>query len=184
MLPRVNAAIAYAILGQTAAAEQSLQQALLLEPANAAANFNLGLLKAEQGDKSQAEACLRAALKADPQMAQAAYNLGILLADRHPEEAISWCRKAAQLSPDEPKYSYTVAFYLHATGKKPESIAELRQLIARHPHYADAYRLLGSIYEERREYPQARSLYQQILDTEGLSIEERRFYQIRLASLP
>ena len=184
VLPRVNAAIAYAILGQSAAAEQSLQQALLLEPANAAANFNLGLLKAEQGDMPQAESCLRTALKADPQMAPAAYNLGILLAGKRREETISWCRKAAQISPEEPKYSYTLAFYLNDSGKKPEAIKELQQLLARHVDYADAYRLLGAIYEERREYRQARALYQQALRTEGLPPEERQFYQIRLASLP
>ena len=55
-----------------------LQKALKIAPGNAAANFNMGLLKAEQNDLKGAEKYLKAALKADPQMAQAAYNLCVI----------------------------------------------------------------------------------------------------------
>ena len=46
--PTVNAAIAYSNLGRIGQAEQCLMQALKYEPDNAAANFNLGLLRGEQ----------------------------------------------------------------------------------------------------------------------------------------
>ena len=51
-----------------------------MSPNNAAANFNMGLLKAEQKEMAEAEAHLQTALKADPKMHEAAYNLGVLLA--------------------------------------------------------------------------------------------------------
>ena len=184
VLPLVNAAIAYANLGQPASAEQSLQRALKLEPANAAANFNLGLLKAEQADLQQAESLLRAALKTEPQMAPAAYNLGVILAKDRREEAIQWCGKAAQLSPGEPKYAYTLAFYLNESGKQGEAARELQKIIAQHATYWDAYTLLGAIHEERKDFHKARALYQQALNDESLPAEGRQFFQSRLAALP
>ena len=47
--PMVNASMAYSNLDQNDKAEKSLRRALKMEPDNAAANFNLGLLLAEQG---------------------------------------------------------------------------------------------------------------------------------------
>ena len=68
----VNEAMAYARMGDNQKANDALQKALTIGPENAAANFNMGLLKAEQNDPTAAEKHLRVALKADPQMAQAA----------------------------------------------------------------------------------------------------------------
>jgi len=53
-------------MGDKAKAEESLNKALKINPKSAAANFNLGLLKAEQNDLPKAEQYLRAALKEDP----------------------------------------------------------------------------------------------------------------------
>ncbi|MCK7510547.1 MAG: hypothetical protein MZV70_45150 [Desulfobacterales bacterium] len=51
-----------------------------MAPDSAAANFNMGLLKAEKNELKLAERYLKKAIKADPQMAQAAYNLCIITA--------------------------------------------------------------------------------------------------------
>jgi Flp pilus assembly protein TadD len=184
VLPLVNAANAYANHGHAESAQQNQQQAQQHEPANAAANFNLGLLKAEQGDLPQAESLLRAALKVDPQMAPAAYNLGVILAKDRREEAIQWCRKAAQFGPGEPKYAYTLAFYLNESGKKSEAVLELQRVISQFSTYWDAYTLLGAIYEERKEFHKAKALYQQALTAAELPAEGRQFFQSRLAALP
>jgi tetratricopeptide (TPR) repeat protein len=184
VLPRVNAAIAYANLGRLEPAEQSLQQALQLDPVNAAANFNLALLKAEQGDLKQAEASLRIALKSDPGMAAAAYNLGVILARDRREEALQWCGKAAELNPGEPKYAYTLAYYLNEAGRKGDAVKGLQQIVARHANYWDAYSLLGAIYEEQRDVARAKALYRQALSAEQLPAEGRQFFQARLAALP
>ena len=77
--PLVNASIAYNILGENDKAEESLRQALQLEPTNPAVNLNLGMLMGELGRLQEAEQAFRAALKADPQSAAAAYNLGVVL---------------------------------------------------------------------------------------------------------
>ena len=149
MLALVNESMAYARLGETKKADESLQKALKISPNNAAANFNLGLLKAEQNDRKGAEKYLQVALKADPQMAQAAYNLCIITAKDRLNEAVPWCRKAAELRPQEPKYAYTLAFYLQQQGDSRGAATVLESLISRVPAYGEAYLLLGDIYKDQ-----------------------------------
>lgn len=141
----VNRSIAYAWLGEVEKAEASLQAALGIAPDNAAAHFNLGLLKAEQNDRKQAESHLKSAVKHDPQMAQAAYNLCILLSGDRFEEAVGFCREASTLRPDEPRYAYTLAYYLHQKGETAEAVAILKAIVGRHAEYRDAQVLLRQI---------------------------------------
>ena len=149
VLAMVNESIAYARLGETKKSEASLQKALKIAPDNAAANFNMGLLKAEQNDLKGAEKYLKAALKYDHQMAQAAYNLCVITAKDRINEAIGYCKKAADLRPQEPRYSYTLAFYQQQTGDSVGAAKTLESLIEKQPGYADAYLLLGAIYRNR-----------------------------------
>ncbi len=131
--PYVNVALAYNALGQNDKAEASLRHALSLDPTNAAANLNLGMLLAEMGKMSEAEQAFRSAFKADPKSAQAAYNLGILLSKDQPEEALTWSRRAAELRPDNPQYGYTYAFYLYRAGQLDQALKTLRQVRQRFP---------------------------------------------------
>jgi tetratricopeptide (TPR) repeat protein len=145
VLAMVNESMAYARMGENRKADESLQSALKAAPDNAAANLNMGLLKAEQNDPHGAEQYLRKALEADPQMAQAAYNLCIIAAKDRIDEAVSWCRKAAELRPHDPKYAYTLAFYLNQKGDTDAAIRTLRTIIEEYPGYRDARMLLGEI---------------------------------------
>jgi tetratricopeptide (TPR) repeat protein len=145
VLALVNESMAYAQLGETEKAEESLQKALKIAPGNAAANFNLGLLKADQNDLKGAENYFKAALKADPQMAQAAYNLGVITSKDRINEAVTWCRKASDLRPQEPRYAYTLAFYLDRKGERAEAVGILEGLLQKHPQYKDAEMLLREI---------------------------------------
>jgi len=145
VLAVVNKSIAYARLGDSKKADGSLKKALKVNPDNAAANFNMGLLRAEQNDPEGAEQYLKKALKSDPQMAQAAYNLCVITAKDRINEAVTWCRKASDLRPQEPKYAYTLAFYLNRKGKKAEAIRVLKALVDKYPGYKDAEMLLKDI---------------------------------------
>jgi Flp pilus assembly protein TadD len=163
----VNASIAYNLAGQNEKARDCLRRALKAEPKNAAANLNLGLLLGEMGRPDEAQTALRAAFKSDPQSATAAYNLGVILAGDRPAEAIEWCRTAYALRPKEPKYAYTLAFFLHAQGNRDEAIALLRSMTDTRVPYMDAFAFLGRIYEEGGFTDQAIALYRL-----GASIEE------------
>jgi tetratricopeptide (TPR) repeat protein len=145
VMAMVNLSIAHARMGEGGKAEQSLRQALKLAPENAAANYNMGLLKAEKNELKAAENHLKKALKADPQMAQAAYNLCIITAKDRIGEAVTWCRKASDLRPQEPKYAYTLAFYLNQKGDKTEAIGMLKAILEKYPQYKDAEMLLKEL---------------------------------------
>ena len=141
----VNRSIACARMGSPSKAETSLHEALKIAPESAEAHFNLGLLKAEQNDPKEAENHLKAALKHAPQMAQAAYNLCILLSGDRMEEAVGFCREASRLRPEDPRYAYTLAFYLSRKGETAEAVAMLRAIVERHPENRDAEILLREI---------------------------------------
>ncbi len=157
--PLVNASLVHARLGQTPTAEKLLRTALRIDPANAEANFNLALLLAEAGNLREAEMRLRTALRTAPDLDKAAYNLGVLLASNRIEEAIEWLRKAHGLRPDEPKYGYTLAFYLNQSGADDEACSILQAVIKRRPAYADAYGLLGMIYKRQKQVEEAAAVY-------------------------
>ena len=80
----VNTAMAYAQTGEINQAEKFLLKAIKIAPENAAAHFNLGLLRAEQKRDKEAEHELKEAIRLDPKMAPAAYNLCILTAKNRP----------------------------------------------------------------------------------------------------
>jgi Tfp pilus assembly protein PilF len=183
VLAIVNESIAYARLGETKKADESLQKALKISPNNGTANFNMGLLKAEQNDLKGAEKYLKAALKADPQMAQAAYNLCIITAKDRINEAVTWCRKAAELRPQEPRYAYTLAFYLQQKGDSKGAATVLESLINRAPAYGDAYLLLGDIYEKQGKKKEAEAIYREALGKEGLSRNDRIRIDAKLKAL-
>ena len=172
--PMVNASMAYSNMGQNDKAEKSLRRALKAEPRNAAANFNLGLLLGEEGRVKEAEQALRTALQTDPQMAAAAYNLGVILSQRNVEQAIVWLRKSHALRPADPKYAYTLAFYLRQRGDTEEAIKLLREVVQLAPHDGDAYLLLGEIYKNRRDFPAAARAYRDALKSDSLTPELRK----------
>jgi len=150
VLAMVNKSMAYSRLGETKKADESVQKALKVSPNSAAVNFNMGLLKAEQNDMKGAEKYLKAALKADPQMAQAAYNLCVIASKDRINEAVTWCRKAAELGPQDPKYAYTLAFYLNQKGDRDEAVRTLKTIVEKYPGYKDAEMLLGEISKKEK----------------------------------
>jgi len=181
--PWVNVSLAYNALGEHAKAEQSLRNALKRDPNNVPANLNLGLLLGERSRPGEAETAFRTVLGADPNNAVAAYNLGVLLADRRLDEAIAWCRRAAELRPDEPKYTYTVAFYLHQRGDVEAAIGLLQDMVRKEIPYADAYALLGTIYEKQGKTRQAVGVYNKALANNRLPEEARYQFAVRLRGL-
>jgi tetratricopeptide (TPR) repeat protein len=182
-VPLVNASLLYAQAGDLAKARSALEKALRLDSNNALAHFNLGLLLAEQQDLPAAETHFRAALKNEPQMAQAAFNLGVLLSNQQQlEEGISWLTKAVQWEPQS-KYRYTLAFYLNQAGKTSDAVRQLKELISQQPSFVDAYLLLGGIYTGKREFQQARRVFEQASHLSSLKPEQRQFLAMRLQAL-
>jgi len=179
-LTLVNAAMAHARLGETAKAEEKLNEALKITPNSAAALYNLGLLKAEQGDLPAAEKNLRAAFQADPQLSGAAFNLCIITAREHPDESLEWCAKAAALRPGEPRYAYTLAFYQQQAGNSVAATATLEGLLVRNDAYPDAYLLLADIYEQQGRKEDAIKVYKRAVAAPGIPEQARKYFKDRM----
>ena len=74
----VNLAIIFAAAGDDKAVEDSLTDALIIDPQNPAALNQLGMLLRRQGKFAEAESAYMKAVTADPEYALAHYNLGVL----------------------------------------------------------------------------------------------------------
>jgi tetratricopeptide (TPR) repeat protein len=172
VMPMVNAAMAHAQSGKNEEAENYLNKALQVSPNNAAANFNMGLLKAEQKKMGEAETHLKTALKTDPKMHAAAFNLGVLMAEDRPRESIDKLSEAYELSPN-PKYAYTLAYYLHQNKDFDRATHTLDFMVQSWPHYADAYLLLADIHERQNKKAEAIQLLNNALSTKGMAERDR-----------
>ncbi|HVP10639.1 MAG TPA: tetratricopeptide repeat protein [Phycisphaerae bacterium] len=181
--PLVNASLAYNAAGRNDKAEDCLRRALRVEPNNAAAILNLGLLLGEMERPREAEEALRAAFKVDSQSATAAYNLAVLVAQDRPEEAIEWCRKAARLRPQEPKYAYTLAFYLRQRGDADGAIVALRAVVDVDVPCLDAYLLLGQVYEEQGRRTEAIEVYRRAAENDKLPETVRARFTARAEAM-
>jgi Flp pilus assembly protein TadD len=132
-------------------AEKVLQEALFIAPDNASVHFNLGLLQAEKNNLQEARTHLIAAVQADPEMAPAAHNLCVLIAVDRLDEAVDWCRKAASLRPEEPRYAFTLAYFLEQQNQTDEAVSILLPLVENYPGYQEPQQLLMKIMGQGRE---------------------------------
>ena len=181
--PYVNIAFAYSAIGDNDKAEASLHKALHLDPNNLPVHVNLGMLLGELGRMGDAEDSFRAALKIDPDSAVATYNLGVIVADKEIDEALKLCKKAYEIQPQEPKYGYTYAFYLMRSGLVNQAVEVLKTITDNSIPYADAYFLLGHIYETHGQSIKAKEVYATALKNPGLSQQQRQEFSIRIQKL-
>jgi tetratricopeptide (TPR) repeat protein len=183
VLALTNIAIVYGQRGEYDKAETSLRKAIEIDSKSAPVRFNTGLLLAERGRTKEAEKELRLALQLDRRLAPAAYNLGLLIIKERPDEGLSFCRKAHELSPNDPKYSYTLAFYQAQKGDRKGAVKTLSETVKRHPAYVDAVLLLGEIYEQDEKKEDAKVLYSKALSTGELSERDSLRLKLKLQAL-
>ena len=171
-----NMAFVHYALGQKAKADGSFRQALAVDPNNAAVHLNRGMLLAELERLEEAEEAFRAALQADPNLAAAAYNLGVLLMTGRAVEGLDFCRRAFRLQPNEGKYGYTYAYFLHRQGDTTRGIAVLEGMVSRKVPYPDAYTLLATIYLQHHDPQKAASVYEAASANENLPAYHRQTF--------
>ena len=181
--PYVNVAFVYNARGENDKAEASFRRAIALDPNNPVVHLNLGMLLGEMKRPKEAEQAFRRTLELDPNSAAAAYNLAVCLAPDRPYESLRWCQKAYQLHPEEGKYGYTYAFYLHQRRETDEAVKVLRDMVRRNVPYADAYALLGTIHLERGELDEAAGVYRSACGNGSLTESERESFRMMLRRL-
>jgi tetratricopeptide (TPR) repeat protein len=115
-------------------------------------------------------------------MASAAYNMSILLTKERLNEAVAWGQKAYLMQP-ETEYGYSLAILMKKDGNWDGALDVLRQVIGSDRAFADAYLLMGEIYENRGKKREAKAIYQQGLAVDGLLEKDRNKIARRLNSL-
>ena len=124
----------FARRGQAADAETEYKAALKLEPQYATAAINLVDLYRQLGRDAEGEQVLRAVIAASPREAAAHHALGLtLIRLKQPDDALAEFRRAAELQPDNPRYSYVYAVALNSAGHGDDAIAVLKDSLTRHP---------------------------------------------------
>ncbi len=176
LMPLINSSLLYSRLGDNTKSEAMLEKALVVDPNSAAAHFNLGLLVAEKRDYTKAKRHLQLAYEKDPTMAGAAYNLGVLLAAQNVKEAINWCQRAYKADSRDPKYAYTLAFYLHQDKQSSQAVTVLTQQVNRRVAHAGIYMLLGSIYQEQGNLQAAMGVFTKGAENPNLTAQEQQAF--------
>jgi tetratricopeptide (TPR) repeat protein len=182
-LPYVNSSLAYNQLGDNATAAERLKQAIAIEPKSDAAHLNLGMLYGEMGQYEKAIEEFRTTFKLNPQSAAAAYNLCVLLAEKDPPQAISWAKKACQLQPNNARYAYTLAFYLHQAKRTAEVFAVLEPFVGQRTTEVNIYMMLGDLYEQMGDITAAVRVYKSAVENEQLPPQVRSGFEAQLKRL-
>jgi tetratricopeptide (TPR) repeat protein len=122
-------------LGQSAEAEAEDRVALALSPRFVPAWIQLAEVERLTGQEGKADSVLRAGLAANPGAADLHHALGLsLIRQRNYPMALEELGTALRLAPDNARYAFVYAVALHDTGHGTESLAVLRQAVARHPN--------------------------------------------------
>ncbi|HLX46536.1 MAG TPA: VWA domain-containing protein [Bryobacteraceae bacterium] len=105
----------------------ALRAALVLNPQNPSAHFNLANALLASGDAAGTEAELRDAAKLIPESGALHNFLGIVLGKRGDVAgAVAEFRKSAQIQPKEPNVRFNLAQALEKSGDRAEALAEYR----------------------------------------------------------
>jgi tetratricopeptide (TPR) repeat protein len=163
ILPLVNSSFLYSVTGNQSKAELYLKRALTVDPSNEAANLNYGLLAAEMNRMDEAESALRKVMEVNKNNSTAAYNLSVIVSSRDLNESCKLSKQAMDASPDDPKFAYTYAYFLHENKKQVEATAQLEKTIQKFPDHLSSVFLLGSIYLESGNKGKAIHLYEATL---------------------
>jgi predicted O-linked N-acetylglucosamine transferase (SPINDLY family) len=131
--------------GNSADALDSFQKSARLDPQDAEAQSNLGLILGDLNRLSEAEACHRRAIAINPLYADAHNNLAtaLKLQERFPEAETSY-RQALALKPDYAEAQNNLGVTLYEQNRFAEAEVAYRAALAIQPDYAEAYNNLGN----------------------------------------
>jgi tetratricopeptide (TPR) repeat protein len=93
---------------------------------------------------------------------------------------MQWCRRAMTAAPQEPKYSYTVAFFERQQSHLAEAIGILQKVVQRHPTHTDSVELLGQIYLDQGDQQRAKEIFEQAAGNPALPADARAHFAQRV----
>lgn len=133
-----------------AGARKGFQEMLDLDPGNATALVNLGLVEQRAGRAEKALEWLERAVQVDPKASPAWGALGMLRqARREWDEALADLSKAIAIEPNNAGYRNLRAALLAEMGWSDGAVSELLKAVEIQPNYAQAHFNLALLYLER-----------------------------------
>lgn len=175
----VNCGFVYTLKGDLGQAEVQFKNALAYEPRNEGANLNYALLLGEMGRMGEAEKAFKKVLQINSKSAVAAYNLSVISSSGNMEEAVEYATMAVENDPSNPKYPYTLAYFLYQQQQFARAESVLKNLIQDFRSYGDGYLLLYQIYTQTGQLEKARQLAGEALT----NVELHESYRTRFAQL-
>lgn len=145
----LNLGVLYADLGELERAERAYRRALSRSPSFVPAYVNLADVYRRAGEDASGEQVLRSGLKAVPDSAGLHYALGLSrVRQRDLPGALGSLERAAQLDPDNPRYSYVHAVALASAGKQRDALRVLDEAHRRHPGNREILVALVTYYRD------------------------------------
>jgi tetratricopeptide (TPR) repeat protein len=142
----MNAAQAYAQLGDNAGAERFFRRTLELDPRSAEAANGLGLALAKQNRPDDAKRAFEQAIELRRDYGAAINNLGVLYGTRNDtNNAIAAFRYGLQVAPDEDDLYLNLARAYIKTGEREKARQAIEQWLARKPDNETARKALRSL---------------------------------------
>jgi tetratricopeptide (TPR) repeat protein len=150
--------------GDFEAAIGRFQQALLLEPGNAAAHYNVGLALQRQGKFDEAIASYQQALYRQPDLLVAKNNLGAAFKALGQFAAAAACyRQILQVKPDYAEVHTNLGNALAAAGSIDEAAASYREALRLAPQSAETHFNLGFALSKHGRVREANDSFQDAL---------------------
>ena len=156
-------ASAYLAQGLYKQADSAFEHALVLDPLNNVAINNFADSLRAQGQHQQALDLLVKSNKAIPDDPMLLHALG-LAQFRRQQPALESLRRAAELQPDNSRYSYVYAVALNSQGKTQQAIDILSEALVIHPLDRDLLIALVTFNRDRGELGQARAFARQLVE--------------------
>ena len=138
-----------AVLKKTGRINESLivsHKSVQLDPQDAKAHYNLGIIQQELGKLKEAEESYRQTIKIKPDLAQAHFNLGVIMkALGRLEEAEGSYKQAIKLKPDLAQAHNNLGVIKKELGRLEEAFSAFVQAINLNPEITDAYANLALV---------------------------------------
>ncbi|MCK4458814.1 MAG: tetratricopeptide repeat protein [Methanosarcinales archaeon] len=140
------------------------KESVKINPDNAEAHNNLGVLLKDLGRYDEAEKEYREAIRANPDRAAAHYNLGSLLYNLGQyDEAEKECREAIGIHPVDAASHYNLGVLLKDLGRYDEAEKEYREAISIRPDNASTHYTLGVLLKDLGRYDEAEKEYREAI---------------------
>lgn len=135
-----------------------------IDPSDAGAHNNLGVLYFNKGLYEEAVGAFMRALELDPRMQVAQRNLEMAyLSSGAADERILQLREELRVSPSDREHRWELGRTLSLLGRHQDAVAEFKQLLRYHPHDLAALIQLGLSEKEIGDIEVAQSWFEQAL---------------------